>query len=322
MQKLWLETSLLNRTRLSGFILLSLIIHFMLVVAHIATPVRQEKTKTVAPIQVRYVEPEKPLSAETGRIVDTPKPPPKTEKARTEKLLAKFDSRAHSNSKKKTAKTYQRKKTVVPKSKGLTGKTGTAPVQEKKIARKPQTRSIIQPKKRIFPESDIGKYRTLTRKKTATTSSSAAPKAGARSVLALLDGFDPEKFASLDTGAFDDSDDEEPVSLDTKEVKYASYFARIKHQIERVWIYPSDAAQRGISGDLTLNFRISKDGNLLGVRLIDRSGYEILDMAALKAVKQAAPFYPFPKTIQREKLSIQANFIYTPQFESIAPDFP
>ncbi len=312
MSKLWLETSLLNRTRLSGFILLSLAIHFMLVVAHIATPVRQEKTKTVAPIQVRYIEPEKSLSAERGRIVDTPKPPQKIEKARTEKLLAKFDSRAHSN--KKTAKTYQRKKTVIPKAKGSTGKTGTASVREKKIARKPQTRSIIQPKKKVFPESDIGKYRTLTRKKPTST-----PKAGARSALALLDGFDPEKFASLDTGAFEEGDDDEPVSLDTKEVKYASYFARIKHQIERVWIYPSDAAQRGISGDLTLNFRISKDGNLLGVRLMDRSGYEILDMAALKAVKQAAPFYPFPKTIQREKLSIQANFIYTPQFESVGP---
>ena len=46
---------------------------------------------------------------------------------------------------------------------------------------------------------------------------------------------------------------------------------------------------------------------------------EILDMAALKAVKEAAPFYPFPSTIQREKLTIQANFIYPPNLETIAP---
>ena len=51
--------------------------------------------------------------------------------------------------------------------------------------------------------------------------------------------------------------------------------------------------------------------------LVDRSGYEILDVAALKAVKEAAPFYPFPETIRQEKLSIQANFIYTPNFESV-----
>ena len=207
--------------------------------------------------------------------------------------------------------------TVVPKSKGSMGRTGTAPAREKRIARKPKTRSIIESKKRPLPESDIGTIKTVAKKK--PTTSAATPKAGTGSVLALLDGFAPEKFASLDTESLENSDDDEPVSLDTTEVKYASYFARIKHQIERVWIYPSDAAKRGISGDLNLTFSISKDGNLLGARLLDRSGYEILDMAALKAVKEAAPFYPFPATIQREKLTIQANFIYTPNLETIAP---
>lgn len=67
-----------------------------------------------------------------------------------------------------------------------------------------------------------------------------------------------------------------------------------------------------ISGDLSLTFRISKDGNLMGVRLVEQSGHEILDVAALKAVKEAAPFYPFPKNIQRDKLTILANFVYTP----------
>jgi len=281
------------------------------------TPAREEKIKGPPPIQVRYIEPEKPMAAKSGRIIDTPKPPKKTEKARTKELLAKFDSRAHSNANKKTSKTYQRKKTVVPKSKGSMGRTGTAPAREKRIARKPKTRSIIESKKRPLPESDIGTIKTVAKKK--LTTSAATPKAGTGSVLALLDGFDPEKFASLDTESLENSDDDEPVSLDTTEVKYASYFARIKHQIERVWIYPSDAAKRGISGDLNLTFSISKDGNLLGARLLDRSGYEILDMAALKAVKEAAPYYPFPATIQREKLTIQANFIYTPNLETIAP---
>ena len=89
-------------------------------------------------------------------------------------------------------------------------------------------------------------------------------------------------------------DDDEPVSLDTTEVKYASYFARIKHQIERVWIYPKEAAERGISGDLTLTFRISKHGNLLGVHLLNRSGYEILDVSALKAMKASSTLLPLP----------------------------
>ena len=282
-----------------------------------AIPAHEEKAEGPPPIRVKYIEPKKTKDSKSGQIIDTPEPPKKIEKALTKELLAKYESRAHSNTNKKTSKTYQRNKTVVPKSKGSRGKTGKAPVREKIIARKPKMPSATKSRKRTFPESDIGKYKSLTQKH--STASAANPESGADSALAFLDGFDPEKFASLDTGAFEDTDDDAPISLDTTEVKYASYFARIKHQIERVWIYPLDAAQRGISGDLTLTFRISKDGNLMGVSLLDRSGYEILDVAALKAVKEAAPFYPFPDTIKREKLSIQANFVYTPNFEPIAP---
>ena len=317
MSKPWVKNSLMNRTRLSGFILVSLGIHLTSVIVHMAIPVGEEKIKGPPPIQVKYIELKKTKNAKAGKIIDTPTPPKKTEKARTKELLAKYDSRAHSNTENKTSKTYQRKKTVVPKAKGSAGKKGATSVRENKTARKPQKRASIKPRKKLLPESDIGKFKSVTKKRPQTSTSSFSPKTGTGNSLALLDGFDPEPFASLSTDDLANLDDDEPVSLDTTEVKYASYFARIKHQIERVWIYPIEAAERGISGDLTLTFRISKDGNLLGVRLVDQSGYEILDVAALKAVKEAAPFYPFPATIQREKLSIQANFVYTPQFEPI-----
>ena len=315
MSKLWVKNSLLNRTRLSGFILVSLGIHLTSVIVHMAIPVSEEKIKGPPPIQVKYIEPEKTKNAAAGKIIDTPTPPKKTEKARSRELLAKYDSRAHSNTKKKTSKTYQRKKNVVPKAKGSAGKTDAKSVREKKTARKPQKQTSTKLRKKLLPESDIGKFKPVTKKRLPTSSSSS--RAGTGNSLALLDGFDPEPFASLSKDDLENLDDDEPVSLDTTEVKYASYFARIKHQIERVWVYPIEAAERGISGDLTLTFRVSKDGNLLGVRLLDQSGYEILDVAALKAVKEAAPFYPFPETIQRQKLSIQANFVYTPQFEPI-----
>ena len=318
----WLKNSLLNRTRLSGFILVSLGIHLTMVIVHMAIPEKEEKVKGPPPIQVKYIEPEKKKTAKTGQIIDTPTPPKKIEKARTKELLAKYDSRSHSNTAKKPAKTYKRKKTIVPKSKGLKGsknKTRTVPIQAKQTTKKSKRKASVKPKKRLLPQSSSGKYQPFIKKKRAPSTSSTTPKTGVSSSLALLDGFNPEHFASLNTEDLESIDDDIPISLDTTEVKYASYFARIKHQIERVWIYPSEAVQRGISGDLTLTFRISKDGNLLGVHLLNRSGYEILDVSALKAIKQAAPFYPFPATIDRDKLSIQANFIYTPQVKPIKP---
>jgi periplasmic protein TonB len=316
MSKPWLKDSLLNRNRLSGFILVSLGIHLTSAIVHMALPVSEEKTKGPRPIQVKYIEQET-TENKTGKIIDTPTPPKKIEKPRTKELLAKYDSRSHSNIKKKTFKTYQRKKTVVQKAKGSIGRKDSTSTLEKKIARKLKRRASIKPRKKLLSESDIGKYKSMAEKKPHASTLSSSAKAGTGSSMALLDGFDPEPFASLNTEDLKNIDDDIPVSLGTKEIKYASYFARIKHQIELVWVYPTQAAEFGISGDLTLTFRVSKDGNLLGVHLLNRSGYEILDVAALKAVKEAAPFYPFPATIQREKLSIQANFVYTPQFEPI-----
>ena len=180
---------------------------------------------------------------------------------------------------------------------------------QKNIRKKSQ---LLRSKKKQLLESDIGKFGSLTSKNIRKSNPYSMQKDRVGNTLAMLDNFDAERFASMDTDSVENFDDDEPVSLDTTEVKYASYFARIKHQIERVWIYPLEAAQRGISGDLSLTFRISKDGNLIGVSLVEQSGYEVLDVAALKADKEAAPFYPFPKNIQRDKLNILANFVYTP----------
>jgi periplasmic protein TonB len=317
--KNWFENSLLNRTRLAGFLLLSLGLHISFVIAHMMIPVQKKEVKGPPPIQVKYFESKKKMDSKPGKIVDVPKPPLKSEKANRKELLAKYENRSHSNNKKTPEKIHKRKKNVVPKSKGALSKTRSNQRKVKKIASKKKfpKQSRLQPRKQPLPESEIGTFRSINPDKMQQTKPSYRQKAGVGSTLSLLDGFDAERFASLDTDSMKDSDDDELVSLDTTEVKYASYFARIKHQIERVWIYPSDAAQRGISGDLSLKFRISKDGNLIGVHLIDKSGYEILDVAALKAVKEAAPFYPFPKNIQREKISILANFVYTPKFQPV-----
>ena len=133
-----------------------------------------------------------------------------------------------------------------------------------------------------------------------------------KGTLAMLDGLNQEKYAPQNPQVEEKEglDDDEPISLDTKEVKYASYFGRIKQQIQRVWVYPSQGTKRTLSGELTLKFEISKDGNLLSLRLINGSGSNILDANAVKAVRGAAPYYPFPITITKKKLSILATFVY------------
>ena len=277
-------------------------------------PVQEKTVKGPPPIQVKYFETKNPIGSKVKKNVDTPNPPLKAEKPTRDDLLAKFDRQPHLNKKLTPKKIFRRKKSAVPKPKRAIGKTRASRTQNKNIVPKKnfQKNPHIKPRKEPLPESDIGIFKSITPEKIQKSKPSTIKTDGKVNTLALLDGLDAEQFASMDTDLLEDYDDNEPISLDTKEVKYADYFARIKHQIERVWVYPVTAAERGVSGDLSLTFRISKDGNLMGVHLVEKSGHEILDVAALKAVKEAAPFYPFPKNIQRDKLTILANFVYTP----------
>lgn len=101
------------------------------------------------------------------------------------------------------------------------------------------------------------------------------------------------------------------VTFDTKEFKYLSYMQRLKEKIESVWRYPPLAAQRGISGDLRIRFVIKKNGQLADVQILRTSGYKMLDDAALKAIKDAEPYWPLPNEWNQDTLTITGHFIYS-----------
>lgn len=100
------------------------------------------------------------------------------------------------------------------------------------------------------------------------------------------------------------------VSLSSTDLDKASYLASIKRKIELVWTYPEEAGRRGIGGQLLLVFTIAKSGKLEGVQLVDSSGHRILDAAAERAVREAAPFNPLPDRMHRDYLRIRAAFRY------------
>ena len=104
--------------------------------------------------------------------------------------------------------------------------------------------------------------------------------------------------------------EEAVVDINTREDKFFSYMLQLKRKIQGVWVYPASAAQSGLGGSLALEFSIAKNGDLLYVNLLDSSGYSILDESAIKAIKSAAPYYPFPPRLHAKRLRIRANFIY------------
>ena len=298
--------------RLKWFVLISLGLHIAVMVAQGLMPDEKRTVTKLPAVKVKYLPPEKkaPLPP---KLADIPKPRT-IEKPKSSELIARYDSRAHSNRNAKKNPRYKNKKTVVPKTKkSVAVSKKSRPTPKKKTVPKSTSKTIKKP----FRPHDKG---FALPKSKGDVSNNSPPKRIAGGTLALLDGFDPDKYAAMATESDIAEDDGEVISLDTRETKYASYFARIKRQIELSWDYPNEAQRKGITGQLTLRFQMARDGNRTNVRLINGSGYNVLDEAALQAVKSAAPYYPFPVTIDRETLAIMANFIYNPQ--PSAPYFP
>ena len=105
--------------------------------------------------------------------------------------------------------------------------------------------------------------------------------------------------------------EERAFSFDAKEMRYLTYLRRLKERIESIWIYPPDAAAKGIYGDLLIKFTIKKNGKLGAVELVRTSGYKTLDDAALGALRNAEPFWPLPDEWGMEAYTIEGHFVYT-----------
>jgi len=101
-----------------------------------------------------------------------------------------------------------------------------------------------------------------------------------------------------------------PISLNTRDPLYVSYFNKVKQTIEQHWEYPEMALRYGLQGRLALEFTINGGGQLEGLRLIRSSGSQLLDEEALRAIKAAAPFPPIPSWIKPVPLLISASMEY------------
>jgi TonB family protein len=101
-----------------------------------------------------------------------------------------------------------------------------------------------------------------------------------------------------------------PVSLDTRDPIYVTYFTKIKQLIESQWAYPELAQRYGLQGTLTVEFIIGPYGQLERLRLMRSSGSQLLDEEALRAIKAAAPFPPIPSWIKPNPLAISAAMEY------------
>jgi len=101
----------------------------------------------------------------------------------------------------------------------------------------------------------------------------------------------------------------------TQEFRFAQYIEDWRIKVERIGNlnYPEQARQQKIYGSLQLTVSIRADGSVESMDVSRSSGQRLLDAAAQRIVKLAAPFAPLPPDIRRDTdiLSITRTWTFT-----------
>ena len=95
------------------------------------------------------------------------------------------------------------------------------------------------------------------------------------------------------------------VGFDNPNFRHSYFVDRLTAMLAAEWQRPA------IGGELAVlvHFTIRRDGAVTGVEIVESSGYSSYDLAALRAVQQAAPFPPLPQSYAQSDLGVTVEFI-------------
>ncbi len=88
----------------------------------------------------------------------------------------------------------------------------------------------------------------------------------------------------------------------TQEYRFAQYIEDWRVKVERIGNlnYPEEARRQQLFGKLQLSVSIRADGSIENLEVSRSSGHRILDAAAMRIVKLAAPYSPLPPDITKD----------------------
>jgi len=105
------------------------------------------------------------------------------------------------------------------------------------------------------------------------------------------------------------------LTASTREYAYAAYMRGWSDRVERVGNlnYPEEARRRGLHGDVLLTVVLELDGSIKSIEVIQSSGQKVLDAAAERIVRLAAPFPAAPRSTERiDELNITRTWRFQP----------
>lgn len=103
-------------------------------------------------------------------------------------------------------------------------------------------------------------------------------------------------------------------SVNAKASEQAEYLRAWVAWIETVGNenYPEEALRKHIYGEIRLAVTLERDGHVGGVEILQSSGQRVLDQAAIRIVRLAAPFQPIPASIHADRVEVIRTWHFVP----------
>lgn len=102
------------------------------------------------------------------------------------------------------------------------------------------------------------------------------------------------------------------VLSDTQGVDFGPYLQRVVQEVRENWyrVIPESAEMK--KGKLAIEFAITRDGKVAGMKLVATSGDNALDRAAWGGITGSNPFPPLPSEFTGPYLTLRFRFYYNP----------
>lgn len=88
------------------------------------------------------------------------------------------------------------------------------------------------------------------------------------------------------------------------------YAARVMLHVEQFKRYPNWAIERRVSGTVTLQLCLRRDGGLKSVTVVGSSGSKGLDAEAVQTAKEARPYPAFPEEADQDQIYVIIRLTY------------
>ena len=191
----------------------------------------------------------------------------------------------------------------VKKVKAVKPKPKPKPIEKKKIVKKVKKKPLIQKKKEVV----IPKPEPVVEEVIAEPiEEEIEEKTVEEEVIEAETDEESVEEEVISASNNLDSNSLEDNSAAASRARYLkTHFMYIKEKIQKKIVYPRIARRRGLQGKTVISFVICADGSVRDLKVVESSGYAVLDKSAIKTVKMAAPF---PKPPVSAELVIPITF--------------